>query len=245
MDDAFTMLERYGARLNFYSDMGINLILMARAKQNLALCKNILSAGITNNTVDCPNALHVLRPVIAQIFQKGRINEYEVFKKYFECKEVKRFEDFEDFEELIGMYPAKTNDLVETNVWRNLVKQPLIHSVIEGKDLKFCQILIRDDFHVNSRDNSGNFPVHVAARVGDSVIIGQLIKNKAKINTKNHENQVPLHLATKNGHKEVFDILMSCDADDFRDNFGKTAEDYARENGHYDKFYVEYMSLYS
>lgn len=88
-------------------------------------------------------------------------------------------------------------------------------------------------------------PVHVAARVGDSVIMGQLLKSKAKINAKNHVNQGPLHLAAKNGHKEVFDILMSCDADDFEDNFLKTAEDYALENGHYDRLYVEYLSLYS
>lgn len=194
---------------------------------------SIFSLAITENTIECPNALQVLDPVIAQIFQKGRIDEYGVFKKYIAkidfkcgCKEFRH-------------YPEKTH------VWESLVKRPLIHTVVEKKDSKFCQILISDGFDVNSRDNSGNLPVHVAARVGDSVIMGQLLKSKAKINAKNHLNQEPLHLAAKNGHKEVFDILMSCDADDFKDNFRKTAEDYARKNGHYKKLYVEYLSLYS
>ena len=227
MDDVFTMLERYGARFDFYSDVGINLILIAIAKQNLVLCENILRVGITKNTIDCPTAQQVLAPVIAEIFQKGRINEYRLFKKYFEYKaiEIPKF--------------------VHTKVWKSLVKQPLIHVAIERKDLEFCQILIRDGFDVNSRDNSGNLPVHAAARVGDSVILGQLIKSNAAINAKNHANQGPLHLAAKNGHKEVFDILMNCDADDFKDIFGKSSKDYALEHGHYDRFYVEYLSLYS
>ena len=223
------MLERYGARLNFYSDMGINLILIAIAKRNHVLCENILRVGITKNTIDYPNALQVLAPVIDKIFQKGRINEYKVFKKYFKYYEYEGIEKYS----------------VHTKIWRSLTKQPLIHGVIERKDLRFCQILIQDGFHVNSRDNSGNLPIHVAAQVGDSIIMGQLIKSNATINSKNYANQGPLHLAVINGHKEVFDILMSCDVDNFRDNFGKTAEDYALEHGNYDIFYVEYFPLYS
>ena len=235
MNDVFTMIGRYGARINFYSDVGINLILIAIAKRNLAQCESIFSFGITKNMIECPNALQVLDPVIAQIFQKGRINEYELFKKYFKSIVV----SCDGPPKCIKEYSRKSD------VWRSLVKQPLIHNVVEKKDLKFCQILISDGFHVNSRDISGNLPVHVAARVGDSVIMGQLLKSKAKINAKNHANQGPLHLAAKNGHKEVFDILISCDADDFKDISGKTAEDYALENGHYDRLYVDYLPLYS
>ena len=85
----------------------------------------------------------------------------------------------------------------------------------------------------------------MAARVGDNRIMRELIRSNAAISATNHSNQGPLHLAAKNGHKEVFDVLMSCDIDDFRDNFGKTAEDYAVEYGHYDRLYIEYLSLYS
>ena len=229
MDEVFLMLEKYGARFNFYSEIGINLILIAIAKQNHVLCEKILRVGITKNTIDCPNALQVLAPVIDKIFQKGRILEYKRFKKYLKYYE----------------YEGIEKNFVHTKFWRSLTKQPLIHCVIERKDLRFCQILIKDGFYVNSRDNSGNLPVHVAAQVGDSVIMGQLIKCNATINAKNYANQGPLHLATKNGHKEVFDILMSRDIDDFRDSFGKTAKEYALEHGYYDKFYVEYFSLYS
>ena len=86
----------------------------------------------------------------------------------------------------------------------------------------------------------------MAVRVGDSLIMKQLIEsNTTIINTTNHANQASLHLAAKNGHKKVFDILKSLDADDLRDNDGKTAEDYAQDHEHYDKLYVEYLPFYS
>lgn len=92
---------------------------------------------------------------------------------------------------------------------KKLVKDTLIHFVIEGKDLKFCQMLITNGFDVNSIDYSGCLPVHVAAQEGDSLVIKELIKSNATINATNHANQTPLHLAAKNGHKDVFDILKS------------------------------------
>ena len=217
MDDVFNIFENYGALFNLYSDMGINLILTAIAKQNCVLCESILRVGISKNTINCPNAIPVLSLVIVEIVLKGTINEYNIFKKYF----------------------------ADTKFWGNLVKQTLIHNVIERKYLGFLKILITDGFNVNSRDNSGNSPVHVAARVGDNRIMRELIRSNAAISATNHSNQGPLHLAAKNGHKEVFEVLMSCDIDDFRDNFGKTAEDYAVEYGHYDRLYIEYLSLYS
>ena len=105
--------------------------------------------------------------------------------------------------------------------------------------------MIADGFNINLRDDSGNLPVHVAAQVGDNLTMEQLIKRNASISATNHSNQAPLHLAAKNGHKEVFDILKRFDVDDFRDNFGKTAEDYALEHGNYDRLFVEYLSSYS
>ena len=217
MDDVFKMLERYGARITIYSEMGINLILTAVAKRNFGLFENLLGVGITKNTIDCPNAVPILSRVLVDIFLKGTINEYNIFQQYF----------------------------VSTKFWKDLVMQTLIHCVIERKDLIFCKTLIADGFNINSKDDSGNLPAHVAARIGDNLIMEQLVRHNALINATNNVNQAPLHLAAKNGHKEVFDILKRFDVDDSKDDFGKTAEDYAREHGHYDKLYVEYLSLYS
>ena len=112
--------------------------------------------------------------------------------------------------------------------------------------MKYCEILITHHFGVDSRDYSGNLQVQIAARVGDSLIMKQLIENNAAIiNATNYSNQAPLHLAAKSGHEEVFHILKIFDANDFKDNGGKTAEDYAHEQGHRDKFNIEYLALYS
>ena len=216
MNAMFNILKKYGARFDLYSEFGINLILTAITKRNFGLYVNLLNVGITKNTIDHPNAIPILSRVLAEIFRKGTINEYSIFKNYF----------------------------VNEKFRKGLVEQTLIHYLIERKDLNFCKTLIADGFN-NMRDDSGNLPVHVAARVGDNLIMEQLIKSNAAINATNHANQAPLHLAAKNGHKEVFDILKRFNVDDFRDNFGKTAEDYALEYGHYDRLCVEYLSLYS
>ena len=217
MDDAFTVLERHGVRINIFSDMGINLLLGAIGQRNFVQCENLMRVGISKNTKDYPNDIPRLSFGLMEVFQNETINEYNIFKKYF----------------------------LNTKFWKNLVEYPLIHYFIERQDLRFCKILITDGFNVNSRDNSGNMPVHVAARVGNSVIMKKMIENNAIVDAKNHTNQTPLHIAAQNGHKDVFDILKGFDVDDLRDVFGKTAEDYALEHGHYDKLFVEYLSLYS
>ena len=191
--------------------------------------KLILTALTKQNTVLCEKLLRVgitknTNPTesyfsdIAEIFPNETINLYNIFREHF----------------------------VDDKFGWNLVEKPLTHYVIERKDLRFCEILIKHRFDVNSRDDSGNLSVHVAAQVGNSLIMKQLIQsNPTTINATNYNNQAPLHLAAKSGHKEVFNIFQSFDANDFRDNYGKTAEDYARDQGYYDKLYVEYLSLYS
>ena len=217
MNDAFRLLEMHGARINIFSDMGINLVLNAIGQRNYVQCENLMRLGITKNTKDYPNDIPRLSFGLVEVFQNETINEYNMFRKYF----------------------------LNTKFWKNLVHHPLIHHFIERQDLTFCKILITDGFNVNSRDNSGNMPVHVAARVGNSVIMKKLTESNAVVDAKNHANQAPLHIAAKNGHKEVFDILKGFDVDDLRDDFGKTAEDYALEHGHYDKLFLEYLPLYS
>lgn len=66
----FKVLERYGARITIYSEMGTNLILTALAKRNFSLFENLLGVGITKNTIDCPNALPILSRFLVDIFLK-------------------------------------------------------------------------------------------------------------------------------------------------------------------------------
>ena len=217
MNAMFKMLRRYGARFNFYSEFGINLILTSITKRNFDLYVNLLNVGIMKNTIDHPNAIPIALRVLVEIFRKGTIIEYIIFRNYF----------------------------VNNKFRKRLIKQALIHHVIERKDVNFCKTLIADGFVINLRDDSGNLPVHVAAQVGNNLIMEQLIKCNATINATNHPSQTPLHVAAKYGHEEVFAILKHYDADDFRDDFGKTAEDYAREHGHYNKPCTAYLSYYS
>ena len=105
--------------------------------------------------------------------------------------------------------------------------------------------LVKDGINTNTRDSLGNFPIHIATQIGDGIIFNLLLKSNASINATNFARQTDLHLVAQKGHKDVFDALKEHNLDDCVDRSGKTAECYARENGHYEKLYVEYLSLYS
>ena len=76
MDAMFNVLKGYGARFDFYSEFGVDLILTAITKRNFGLYVNLLSVGIRKNTIDHPNAIPILLRVLAEIFRKGTVNEY-------------------------------------------------------------------------------------------------------------------------------------------------------------------------
>ena len=210
------MLIEYGARFSIHNNQGGEMLLSAITKQNIALCDKLLRNGMTKNTKDCPNPSSSFKKAIGKIIEDDLLQIYDLLKKYF----------------------GKIGFLIKT------VRETVIHDVIYKRNYEMFGNLIRDGVDVNIRESSGNFPIHAAAQIGDGSILSHLLRNNASINATNHANQTALHLAAKNGHKDAFDTLQQHGLQDSADRFGKTAEDYARENGNYDKLYVNYYDKY-
>ena len=171
---------------------------------------------MTKNTKDCPNPSSSFKKAIDKIIADNLLEIYNLLKKYF----------------------GNIGFLMKT------VQETVIHDVIYKRNYDMFSNLIRDGVDINIIDSSGNFPIHAAAQIGDDSILSHLLRNNASINATNHDNQTALHLAAKNGHKDAFDTLQQHRLEDSADRFDKTAEDYARENGNYDKLYVNYYDKY-
>ena len=216
LDHVYDMLIKYGATFNIQNNEGGEMLLSAVTKQNVALCEKILRNGITKNTKDCPYPSPSLKKAIGKIIENEMLEIYKLLNKYFDR---------------IGF-------LIK------LVNGTVIHRIIYKRNYNMLENLIRDGVDVNFRNNSGNFLIHTAAEIGDDSILNHLLRNNVSIKAKNYFHQTALHLAAKNGHKDVFDTLQQHGLNDSADRFGKTAEDYATENGHYEKLYVNYYDKY-
>ena len=221
LDHYYDMLIEYGARFSIHSNQGGEMLLSTITNQNVALCEKLLRDGMTKNTKYCPNPSSSFKKAINKIIEDDLLQIYNLLRKYF----------------------GNLGFLMK------LVRETVIHYVIYKRDYEMFKNLIRDGVDINIRDTSGNFPIHAAAQIGDDSILNHLLRNNASINATNQAHQTALHLAAKNGHKDAFDTLQQFGLKDSPDRFGKTAEDYAKENGKYDKLYINYydkhFSMYS
>ena len=88
---------------------------------------------------------------------------------------------------------------------------------------------------VNSRNNEGMTPLHLAAALGNGELIVDFLNLGADAFAHAHgTGETPLHLAAKNGHREAARLLLDYSTPDkvnLRDRFGNTCLFYAVETG--------------
>lgn len=88
---------------------------------------------------------------------------------------------------------------------------------------------------VNTVNNSGCSPLHVAACYGKSVILDWLLNRGANPNCRDFSGSTPLHCAAGHGHQNTVLLLMYADAKlDQRDDDGNQPLHVAAANGHVD-----------
>ena len=128
---------------------------------------------MTKNTKDCPNPSSSFEKAIDKIIEDDLLEIYNLLKKYFDN---------------LGF-------LMKTD------RKTVIHDIICKRNYEMFGNMIRDGVDINIRDSSGNFPIHIAAQIGDDSILSHLLRNNASVNATSHAHQTALYLAAKNGHK--------------------------------------------
>ena len=134
--------------------------------------------------------------------------------------------DIDTFSELLslGSSPNLANNNGET---------PLHISVIND-NLEFLLILLKNNADCNMQNKYGNTPLHLAVQKKEKNMIEVLLKNGSNPNIKNNIGQTPTHLAIINKLDEnILNNFKTNKGDIYyiRDNYNKTAFDYAKEKG--------------
>ncbi|MDR0288956.1 MAG: ankyrin repeat domain-containing protein [Rickettsiales bacterium] len=110
------------------------------------------------------------------------------------------------------------NDQVEISL-------TLLHIAAASDDDSVMQALIKAGADVNTEDNYGITPLHLAAQNGHKNAIGTLLKAKRiNVNAKDQYGKTPLHLATAKNHNDAIEALLKAKRIDVnaKDQYEKT-----------------------
>eukprot|EP00124_Ichthyophonus_hoferi_P004669 Ihof_evm3s543 gene=Ihof_evmTU3s543 len=119
-------------------------------------------------------------------------------------------------------------ELIEQNI-KNATKidedgrQPL-HWAITGKRQDVITYLLSlEGLPVNTADEAGWTPLHIASSTGNILAVQQLLEHKAKVDVETTNGQTPLHYAASKNHVEVVKLLLEKEADgNAKDVIGET-----------------------
>ncbi len=100
-------------------------------------------------------------------------------------------------------------------------KSDKLFKMIENNNHKKAIIMIRKIKHIDSRDDNDNTPLIAACRIGDIIIVRELLDNGADVDAVNNDHENSLIAAAKNGHLEIINYLIEHNADiNIKDKIG-------------------------
>jgi ankyrin repeat protein len=70
------------------------------------------------------------------------------------------------------------------------------------------KLLVANKADINAKSNSGDTPLHMAARNGSKDAVDLLLGANANLNAKNNAGQTPLDLATLGNHEDIKELLQ-------------------------------------
>lgn len=86
------------------------------------------------------------------------------------------------------------------------------HKICRGKTKQLCTDLLSGDLflccsQINSRDASGQTPLHLACERGDPVCVKELLEeSQAQTDIKNHKGETPMHFAAKHDSPAIIQV---------------------------------------
>jgi ankyrin repeat protein len=97
-------------------------------------------------------------------------------------------------------------------------KRPEMGSTIlhiaSGSNLRsIIQVLLNDNWKVDTRDDTGNTALHYAARWGHTDLVKMLLDARAELDAKNKVGSTALERAAVNGHEDTLRLLLHRGAD--------------------------------
>jgi uncharacterized protein len=108
-----------------------------------------------------------------------------------------------------------------------------VHIVVRERDMSWLGFLIQKGARIDLKDNQGNTPLMVAARIGNVDAARLLIARGANLNAANSLGETPLIMAVQRRDPAMTRLLLTQGADPSRRDTtsGMSARDYAVRDG--------------
>lgn len=107
-----------------------------------------------------------------------------------------------------------------------------LHMVVERRDATWLNFLLDKGADPNLADNKGVTPLLLACRIGFIDGVERLVKAGARVDESNDTGETPLITAVHSRNIALMRALLRAGADpDRADNAGRSARDYAKQDG--------------
>ena len=93
------------------------------------------------------------------------------------------------------------------------LSRQLLASLFVGDESRVCAMLNRHSHLATRVDGRGDYPIHHAARNGDTEIVRLLINHGANVNAANDRGHTVLYCAGGHGHLDTVQLLLDNGAD--------------------------------
>lgn len=134
-----------------------------------------------------------------------------------------------DLEKVNEMLAGSGSVLVNTK--DVTTEETALHIATRRRDVPWMALLVQRGAQVNVRDREGVTPLVIASNLGFVEGVQFLVDQKARLDDANDAGETPLISAVHRRNIELLRILLKAGANpDRRDNSGRSARDYARED---------------
>lgn len=93
---------------------------------------------------------------------------------------------------------------------------PILHLAIKNilsSDIEVIELLIHQEYDINTRDKEGNTALHAAVEYRNYEMTKLLLSNGADINIAGALDKTPLHIAAETGDEAIVELLLTNQAD--------------------------------
>jgi hypothetical protein len=107
----------------------------------------------------------------------------------------------------------------------------IIYEVVKNTDISVLKFFLEQNVDINSPDDEGFYPLHIAISFNNAQFTSMLIKAGANIECTDNENETPLIMAIEIGSYEIVKILLDANANiEFKYNSVDTPLEFAMHN---------------